>query len=361
MLILSDELLEAVGAFSKFPADCVVRPLGAGNINDTYLVTSCNHSFVIQRINKDVFPDPDKVINNFHLITRHLNKKQSEDRLLQSSRPVLTLQNCLGYKSSSNNWWRGQTYIEHVSFRELKSSHQARELGRVLALFHLRCGDLEIDQLHDPLPGFHDLRLYFDEFSQVSEQNTVRTSDAQTGYCLEVIAHYRDHALGLIEGFEKNLLHTQVVHGDPKLENFMFDDSLNCTGLLDLDTVGLGLIHYDLGDCLRSCCNVAGEKSTKPVSFHLDVCTQFLEGYLVTSKDFITPLQGKFVYDGILHICFELGLRFFVDYLRGNTYFKVENERDNLNRAVSQFQLVEDVVKKKSKIHNIVQSLIDFA
>ena len=43
-----------------------------------------------------------------------------------------------------------------------------------------------------------------------------------------------------------------VVHGDPKLDNFLFDESGRAVGLVDLDTVSTGSILWELADALRS-------------------------------------------------------------------------------------------------------------
>ncbi len=351
------ELLEAVSAFCENPGETQVRPLGFGNINDTYLVGSGEGQFVLQKINKSVFPHPESIIENFATITLHLSEKSLPEFPITSSLPVQTIQNSLSHRSICNNWWRAQSYVEHSSFRELQSLDQAHELGIALVNFHNLLADLEPEKLAEPLPGFHNLRSYWVEFLKISRTGRDKKKDSQTYYCLEIIKKYNQQAMGLHKAFEKNLIARQLVHGDPKLENFMFDEGGRCLGLLDLDTVGLGFIHHDIGDCLRSCCNAAGEMGGQPVSVRLEVCSEFLKGYFSRAKDFLKSSQINYIYDGILHICFELGLRFFMDYLRGNVYFKVQEERENLHRAVSQFELVEDVVGKKGQICQLINDM----
>jgi len=350
-----DELLEVVGAFCENVDETKVRPLGFGNINDTYLVESSEGLFVLQKINRDVFPKPESIIQNFATVTAHLSEKNLSEFSIKTALPVQTTKNSLLHRSISDDWWRAQTYVEHISFRELQTIDQARELGSVLASFHNLLADLEPEKLAESLPGFHDLRSYWAEFLQISKTEIDPKKDNNTCYCLEIIEKYNQHAMGLHKAFEKKLVTRQLVHGDPKLENFMFNEGGSCLGILDLDTVALGFVHHDIGDCLRSCCNVAGEMGGQPVSFRLEVCSEFLKGYFGRAEDFLKSPQINYIYDGILHICFELGLRFFMDYLRGNVYFKVREERENLHRAVSQFQLVEDVAAHKNKIHQLIK------
>ena len=128
---------------------------------------------------------------------------------------------------------------------------------------------------------------------------------------------------------------------------------------MDLDTVKLGLVHYDIGDCLRSGCNPAGEEYTSlnDVCFDLDLCSAMLSGYLPLARPFLTPVDIEYLYDAIWLITFELGLRFFSDYLAGNTYFKCHHARQNLDRALGQFRLLESIEAQQVDISAIVKDL----
>ena len=52
---------------------------------------------------------------------------------------------------------------------------------------------------------------------------------------------------------------------------------------------------------------------------------------------------------------FECGIRFLADYLEGDNYFKIHREGQNLDRARTQFKLVEDMEKKWNTMHEIVR------
>jgi Ser/Thr protein kinase RdoA (MazF antagonist) len=52
----------------------------------------------------------------------------------------------------------------------------------------------------------------------------------------------------------------RVVHGDPKISNLVFaPDADRALCMLDLDTLGTMALPFELGDALRSWCNVASE------------------------------------------------------------------------------------------------------
>jgi hypothetical protein len=129
--------------------------------------------------------------------------------------------------------------------------------------------------------------------------------------------------------------------------------------MVDLDTVKPGLVHYDIGDCLRSCCNSLGEETEQieDVRFDLDLGRAILEGYLGEARQFLTAHDYAYIYDAIRLIAFELGLRFFTDYLEGDVYFRARHRRHNLTRALVQFKLVESIEEQESDIRAIVASL----
>jgi Ser/Thr protein kinase RdoA (MazF antagonist) len=150
------------------------------------------------------------------------------------------------------------------------------------------------------------------------------------------------------------------MHGDPKINNIMFDTATQqAVSVVDLDTVKPGLVHYDIGDCLRSGCNPAGEETEQcsSVYFDTDLCQGILQGYLSVAKAFLTENDYTYMYDAIRLITFELGLRFFADYLEGNVYFKVKHPEHNLARALVQFKLTESIESQETKIRFIIQDM----
>lgn len=353
----ASSLTQVLAAYCSEPTRWNAAPLGAGNINDTYLVHSADGAFVLQRINSRVFSYPLRLIDNFEKITNHLRKKASpRSPRIRVASPVKTLAGFSHYIDQWGDCWRAQSYISHRSKLVLSSGQEAHQVGVILAAFHSQLRDLGDSVLEDPLPGFHDLPLYLQSFDTVVDKMS-RKKGAELNYCLEFVEQYRGRATILKGARDAGVLKCQPVHGDPKLDNFLFNDRNECFGLLDLDTVAMGLVHHDLGDCLRSCCNQAGEVGgdTSKVTFNLQICRLLLDGYFSIIRD-MGQQQRQYIYDGVLLICFELGLRFLTDYLDGNQYFKVRQEDDNLFKAVTQFRLTADVAGKETAIRNLVES-----
>ena len=149
----------------------------------------------------------------------------------------------------------------------------------------------------------------------------------------------------------------RTIHGDPKINNIMISEETGkAVSIIDLDTVKPGLIHYDIGDCLRSSCNPLGEDTLDfdDVQFDTNLARSILDGYLSVAHQILTENDYNHIYDAIRLIAFEMGLRFFQDYLAGNVYFKVKHPEHNLNRALVQFKLTESIEAQESTIRQII-------
>ena len=77
--------------------------------------------------------------------------------------------------------------------------------------------------------------------------------------------------------------------------------------------------------------------------------------------DGLPPFSGGAVgyaaYDAIRLIAFELGLRFFTDYLEGDVYFKVKHRQNNLWRALVQFKLTESIESQETEVRATIARL----
>ena len=121
----------------------------------------------------------------------------------------------------------------------------------------------------------------------------------------------------------------------------------------------LSEVERDFGDALRSICNHAGEDEPNlgKVVFDLDLCEAFCKGYMAHARGFLTDTDRAYLYDAVRLITFELGLRFFQDYLAGSVYFKTQHPEQNLNRARVQFRLCESIEARERMIRDLLASL----
>lgn len=267
------------------------------------------------------------------------------------------------YVDSQGEFWRSLSYIENTYIIEkIDSTERAQQVGEALAGFHVLLGDLDISSLHDTLPGFHIAPLYLDHYDTVvATTSQLLFENERVKLCKGFIDSRRQIVHVLERAREERRLTPRCIHGDPKLANILFDkESGKAVSLIDLDTVKPGLIHYDLGDCLRSCCNRAGSEESgglEQVGFDVAICRSVLQGYLSVGAAILSLADYEYLYAAIHLIPFELGLRFFTDYLEGNVYFKTDDGEQNLKRALVQFRLVESIEQQEDEICAIISEL----
>ena len=129
--------------------------------------------------------------------------------------------------------------------------------------------------------------------------------------------------------------------------------------MLDLDTVKPGTVHFDFGDCVRSAANPAGEDASDLAAVNLDMTlfSAIAEGYLREAGAFLTKKEISFLPQSVKVITFELGLRFLADYLRGDTYFKIQYPTHNLHRARVQFKLLESIEAAEGRMTSYIEQL----
>jgi Ser/Thr protein kinase RdoA (MazF antagonist) len=338
-------------------------PFGAGNVNDTFLLTlATGEERILQRVNPAVFPEPLLVIRNLRRVCDHLQAASAgQVTAAPPFQPVHLYHGRAGgdvYLAEDGAAWRLLGRINGGHTRQaISTANQARELGRGLGLFHRLLSTLDPSVLADPLPGFHVTPRYLAHYDRICARagNSMWQADP---YCRLFIEERRSTA-GLLEDARERLA-AGVIHGDPKVANFLFDEKRELViSLIDLDTVQPGLLLHDLGDALRSCCNTAGETPAAPerALFAPGLFTAWLEGYCAEARSLVTVEDLNLLVDAVALIAFELGLRFYTDYLEGDRYFKVADPGQNLRRALTQFQLARSIEHQRDQLAAIVARL----
>lgn len=375
-----DALYPIAQRFAWQTAVRMVTSYGAGNVNDTYLVTLAEPAahigsdrFILQRVNTHVFPRPELILVNMRIFLGHIEQRlgqrlsPTEPHVGNRWRMPRVIANRDGIDSCVDEqqaFWRAITLIEGAkTYGRIQDALHARASGYALGRFHNLLSDLDPVQLHDTLPGFHITPQYVATYDQVSHSESAqRRQQGADGKSVRAIMHFVDErrafASILEEAVVEGKLTLRSIHGDPKVDNILIDDETgHAISMIDLDTVKPGLVHYDIGDCLRSCCNPAGEETMdlESVVFDTDLCRVILEGYLTEAAGFFSEADYAYVYDSIRLITFELGLRFFSDYLAGDHYFKTRYPAHNLQRALIQFRLVSSIEAQEAKIRQIVE------
>ncbi len=374
-----DDVLNATGRNSDLTARIAPQfdmpgepvgmfPMGSGNINDTFLAvyrTSYSEArCVIQRVNTRVFRDPVALMGNYRLVTEHVHGKLdrergSADRIWQLPRMIACKDGSDWRVDGQGQFWRAITLIDSaMAFDQAQGLEHAREAGTVLGQFHCLVMDMDPSSLAVTIPGFHHTPGYLAAFDKVLATESVRDlirGDGMVGELCRFVEERRALCEVLEAAKARGEVAVRIMHGDPKISNILMDRITGRgTSIIDLDTVGAGLVHWDYGDAVRSLCNPAGEDAPDlaSVEFSVELCHAFTEGYL-RQAGFLSEADKAHLYDAVRLIAFELGLRFLQDYLAGNVYFKVRHRGHNLHRAAVQFSLCKQVEAHEKAIRRL--------
>ena len=369
------DLARLVNLFNIKGRLVTIVPFGNGNINDTFLAvyrnTFTETQVVLQRVNRSVFTNPEAIMRNMHNITLHCHEKleadaktDRDDRVWQMPRIIRTKEGADFVTDENGEVWRVITRVLSAhAFDTAQSPEHALECGATLGHFHYLVSDMDPASVVDPLPGFHVTSGYLAQYDATLESEDAREilgASMEAKRLAKYIEERREFAVSLEKAEASGELMKRMFHGDPKVNNIMVDDFTGKgTAMIDLDTVSPGLMHVDVGDAVRSICNPAGEEELNlgKVTFDENLFLAFMKGYLKEAGTFMTETERAYLYDAIRLLPFELGLRFFQDYLAGDRYFKVRQPGQNLNRARVQFRLCESIEARERSIRSLLAKL----
>ena len=364
-------MLNLENVFIQFDAEGKYReatPFGNGHINDTYLVSSSddegnNYKYILQRINHQIFKNPEQVMENIVGVTSFLKKKVLE-RGGDTNREILTViftkDNKSLYIDNSGKYWRMYIYVsDSISFDMIENANEFYQSGLAFGNFQNQLADYPAHKLHETIVGFHDTKKRFETFKNAVEKD-VKNRAENVKNEIDFVLKRESLANVLGNALKNNELPLRVTHNDTKLNNILFDkDTRKPICIIDLDTIMPGLALNDFGDSIRFGANTGAEDEIdlSKVSLSLELFEAYAKGFISGCNGKLTENEIKMLPVGAMVMTFECGMRFLTDYLEGDVYFKIARENHNLDRARCQFKLVADMESKKDQMDKIIASL----
>ena len=329
-------------------------PYGSGHINDTFKVdvkpAGGPRRYVLQRINHHVFRRPDELMANVERVCAHAHAKLKTAGETDADRRTLRLIPTRAGKAwhidAAGNRWRCYHFIEGATGHDVvRSPEQAYAAARAFGAFQALLADLPGGRLHETIPDFHHTPSRFARFQQALAQD----AQGRAAACVPEIAFAlaRSQEVNVVvDALRDGTLPERVTHNDTKLNNVLLDDvTQEGVCVIDLDTVMPGSVLYDFGDLVRTSTSPAAEDETdlSQVRLQLPMFEALVKGYLASADGFLTPKEKELLPFAGKLITFEIGLRFLTDWLEGDVYFKIKRPTHNLDRARTQFKLVESI------------------
>lgn len=342
-------------AFDGAPAE--VKPLGEGFINDTFTVrTDKGVRYLLQRKNHNVFPDVPAMMENILAVTEHIKKKVADPKR-ETLTVVPTRDGKLYYKDADGNFWAACDFIEGSCTHEIADTLElARQGGIGIGRFNAQLSDFT-RPLAEVITGFHNIRWRFVQWDEALKRDAAGRVKDLAGEIFWVESR-RDRMLDFWSRFESGEIPTRVTHNDTKISNILFnaaDGSVLCA--IDLDTVMSSTIMNDVGDAIRSYANatVEDDPDLSKVRMRLDVFEAWIGGYLSEMGGFLTESEKKYLAFGPLYITYEQVLRFLMDYIDGDTYYRIHYPEHNLVRTRSQYALLQSMEAQYPEMQEVVR------
>jgi Ser/Thr protein kinase RdoA (MazF antagonist) len=333
---MSESTIEIARAWGWTPDQ--IKPLAGGLINQTFAVRASGAPIaVLQRLHPVFGP---AVNLDIEAVATHVATRGLETPML-----IRTLDG-QAWLEQDGAVWRALTWIEGETVHRVPDPSWAEAGGALVGRFHRAVSDLH--------------HTYF--FSRAGVHDTA-------GHLAKLRAHVEagldDEASQLgadILSVTLPALPPQAprhVHGDLKISNLLFRTRpIRGVALVDLDTLGIGTMAFELGDAMRSWCNPHGEDAAD-VQFELPIFAAAIAGFRSEADDLVTRDEKVAIVTGLQTVCIELAARFASDAFE-DRYFGWDPTRfasrraHNLVRARGQLALGRQVTAARADLLDLV-------
>jgi Ser/Thr protein kinase RdoA (MazF antagonist) len=321
------------------PARSIV-PFGRGHINETFLVTTghddyVRREYVVQRINGEVFAEPDLLMQNIVTVSQHLAERFMPDLV-----PGLVSEIGGGWLvREGGDAWRVWDRVPSAEPIDAPTPARVAAAAHLLGRFHAGVADLDPARLHETLPGFHDPRRRLGLLRAAVDADPV---GRVSGVRAEIAAAFKGEALVEIAEALVARVPCRVAHNDAKLDNVLFrrDDAVS---LVDLDTIMPTAWFWDVGDLVRTASTPVAEDDPHAELAIVDpvLYRAVLDGYRAgVSIASVEPDEMEAVERAGAIVTYEQALRFLTDWIAGDVYYRTVRADQNLDRARNQLALL---------------------
>ena len=345
-----------------------IKEDNTGNINKTYIITFINngieYKYLVQQINTNVFNDPYILMENILGVTNYLkeqmilnndnNHKVLEIIKTKDNNPMCYIYNKNGVKK----YYRIYKYIDNsISYDKSFNKDIVYNTGKAFGNFQKLLNNYPMNSLNETIKDFHDTKKRYDKL--IKDINNLSNDRVKEAYQeIEFIIKHQTICDLIINKLNNNIIPYRVTHNDTKVNNVLMNkETLDYLAVIDLDTVMPGSMLFDYGDGIRStaCTCLEDEHDLTKVKIDLELFESYTRGYLSEISDCITQEELNLMAKSIGIITLELAIRFLNDYINGDTYFKVEYNKQNLYRTKTQLALVKDIETKLDYMDSFIK------
>lgn len=237
--------------------------------------------------------------------------------------------------------WRLMTMLSGESHNRLENIDQLRALTRTLSKYHAALDDCHYVFQHKR-PGVHDFMRHYHALEMTVESDVYRTHRLWQKVS-DLFEKMKDLSRFVDYNSVMSCESLRIIHGDPKISNFMFEN-MSVSGVVDLDTMALSRVSFDVGDAIRSWCNPRAEDEEP--SFEREYAREMLGLYQEESR-FLKREERESLGASAAFISLELAMRFAKDAL-SEDYFgfnpEIGHGEHSFMRAKSMYELCSQML-----------------
>ncbi len=361
---MNNDLIKIAQHFQLEGEIANVKPLGEGFINDTFLISTKGPSprYILQRKNKKIFSPIPAMMDNIEKVCQHIKKKvvaTGGDPMREAMTVIPSINGKLYFLDEQEEYWAVCLFIENtMAYEAAKTPELAYSGGKGIGRFQSLVSDLK-EPLVNILPGFHDIRFRYGQWDKVLANDPVGRK-AEVSAEIEWIESRKAEMLAFWALVENREIPTRVSHNDTKINNILFDKKGDVLCVIDLDTVLSSTVLNDFGDAMRTYTNTGLEddENLENVSMDIQIFEAFTKGYLEETSWFLNSKEIEYLAFSARYITYEQVLRFLMDYIDGDRYYKIKSAAHNLARARAQYKLLQSMESQYGEMQQIVRKYI---
>ena len=228
--------------------------------------------------------------------------------------------------------------------------------GKAFGAFEAMLADIP-DTLGETIPDFHNMELRARQLHEAVEADKAgRMAESEVQAILADLKPYEEEMCKAERLYREGKLPKRICHCDTKVNNMMFDADGNILCVIDLDTLMPSFVFSDFGDFLRTAANTVAEDdpAVEKVDFKMDIFEAFAKGYLESARCFLTPVEIENLPYAACLFPYMQAVRFFTDYINGDTYYKIKYPEHNLVRTRNQVALFHAALAKVPQMREII-------
>ena len=319
--------------------ECIRIP--TGHINITFKLIGKSGSFILQRVNRNIFTKPERIAKNLKLAADYLSRNHPDYLFLKSIKTQSGREMAIDDEGFP---WRLFPFIENsYTMDNVESPAQAYSAAQEFARLTYHLNGVDVSEFQPTLERFHDLSWRYEQFENaLTNSSTERKEKAK--HCIEQAARF-----GFLVDEYVTLINTgdlvpRVMHNDTKINNILFDQTTGkAICVIDLDTLMPGYFIYDIGDMIRTFVSPVSEeeKDITRITVRKEILESLTSGYLSVMNPVLSEKEKTLIPFAGMMMTYIMGLRMLTDFLEGDVYYQTSYAGQNLVRATNQLHLLD--------------------